>query len=769
MQIRELGRKGVQLVWKARHWSATWVALFALALTSFIPQLRNVLMPRANPFDGELVRVIAFYSVYGLFIVLWLLCALLVIPRHIERIESLRVVQPLRRLSDRWVGAILAHLPSDTHDALRLAANLALRLAAVVAVQYALGELIWRITPLTDFVSYRVYSIWGMLVVLLGVLTAGLLCDTAFRSARNKLIALAGVALGVISIISLTNYHDRIDALTEGPEDPGNAWFTQIDQRIAQMPESDHPVLLVAAAGGGSRAAIFGSLVFETLQHEGLSDYVLFVSSVSGGSVASANYAHRDAHVGASAHATDKTRFKNAFIGQIRKELKRQQGDAGSWALRSAEIDDMFADFNAPLVRGILLPGLSRGDSVAMFWRRHFGWTCDGKSFRRVPPLLLINAADSKTGERYVFGEPPMPVGLLGGFESYHSLTDQDPSARLALQDAVRASATFPWGMDIPVVRTHAGAVPVIDGGVFDNTGLDTLSVLLERLREVAAGEVLPAQQARARTLLRELRRRGVVVVEVDSGAKPADPGWQTLPFQSVLEPLEAMKKANYSQSLQNKNLHLKRIDEVLTDTHLARNPFPVPGRRTLPVVTTIRAEHVAFAYRPEGSGVMTAWGLGPKDKASVIKYFQNEEAAKIATLQGRIRNLAKAESHDQTPFARQLTQDLYDARQQTIQPPEVPSTRSTSSWVYLGQFDRGSGTWNTRYFEIPLDQRPDTLRGTRLTSSGALHLRNAMPTDEGAFGEVTGRIEGHTPVHVEDVGEWRDSGFMWARVRVES
>ena len=44
------------------------------------------------------------------------------------------------------------------------------------------------------------------------------------------------------------------------------------------------------------------------------------------------------------------------------------------WLATSAFVDDMAADFMAPLLRGILYPGLARGVSVTRFWEEEFGW-----------------------------------------------------------------------------------------------------------------------------------------------------------------------------------------------------------------------------------------------------------------------------------------------------------------------------------------------------------------------------------------------------------
>ena len=77
-------------------------------------------------------------------------------------------------------------------------------------------------------------------------------------------------------------------------------------------------------------------------------------------------------------------------------------------------------------------------------------------------------------------------------------------------------SANFPWGFDLPELGRSDAEVLTIDGGVLDNTGIDTYKILLDRLELIADPNTLakyPAElQRRAKDLLAELARRGIVI-----------------------------------------------------------------------------------------------------------------------------------------------------------------------------------------------------------------------------------------------------------------
>src|SRR5581483_7209437 len=80
--------------------------------------------------------------------------------------------------------------------------------------------------------------------------------------------------------------------------------------------------------------------------------------------------------------------------------------------------------------------------------------------------------------------------------------------------------------------------VHVLDGGVVDNTGLDTVYELMAAIAYHADPKNRSnAYQTEAARLLANLRRHGVCVLEIDAGAKPdTDLPARFNPFGGVTE-----------------------------------------------------------------------------------------------------------------------------------------------------------------------------------------------------------------------------------------
>ena len=129
----------------------------------------------------------------------------------------------------------------------------------------------------------------------------------------------------------------------------------------------------------------------------------------------------------------------------------------------------------------------------------------------------------------------------------------------------------------------------VLDGGVNDNTGIPTICELLEHLQRVAApygealhqsdssAEVLTATRAdKAWLILHELQRRGVVLVEIDSGHKPSTDPVRVL--QTLRIPIQGLENAGYDNALGAKDDYLTRIKEAVHRS--AADPRKEIGKR---------------------------------------------------------------------------------------------------------------------------------------------------------------------------------------------
>lgn len=206
-------------------------------------------------------------------------------------------------------------------------------------------------------------------------------------------------------------------------------------------------------------------------------------------------------------------------------------------------------------------------------------------------------------------------------------------------------SANFPWGFGLPKVEGPDGDILLLDGGVLDNSGLDTLAVLFERmlyLAEHATGKDTPGLHERSRRLLNAIAPRGVVVLEIDSGAKPEAPGFITRGLSELLMPVHSLNTSAFARAVSASEANIQRINGVLeawaqrmvatntlfwpdpdvADDHcnLAEGDTPT----NLDVIGT-RVEHVVYALDTES--IITSWALTPEQKAQVIARFLNEDA----------------------------------------------------------------------------------------------------------------------------------------------
>ncbi len=182
------------------------------------------------------------------------------------------------------------------------------RLLIVVASLALLGEALWAL-PIWSHGSWgtQSYTVWGVgFLVFLAAVVGRLVDAAALRTAWPiRMIAAAG-ALAIMG-------GDASDTIAQaGPggqasTNESEGWYKQMLARVAAMP-GDGPVVLVAASGGGSRAALFAALTYEALEATHLTEdpksptvgsHILLISSVSGGSLASAYFQRAIAKDGA--------------------------------------------------------------------------------------------------------------------------------------------------------------------------------------------------------------------------------------------------------------------------------------------------------------------------------------------------------------------------------------------------------------------------------------------------------------------------------------
>jgi hypothetical protein len=310
---------------------------------------------------------------------------------------------------------------------------------------------------------------------------------------------------------------------------------------------------------------------------------------------------------------------------------------------------------------------LDRGNALASFWTYRFNWyNCtnfsgydhkriDGWYYSPDRPAVMFNAVDVARGSRLVIGFPPVPSDLWDKVY-LHRVTREVPRAlnsAVSLARAVRMSSNFPYGFRAMEFQAPAPVTPdpaahlksdqpakfkpihVLDGGVVDNTGLDTIYELCAALEYHANRNNKSPYLEPAATLLANLRRHGVCILEVDAGAKPKTqlPARFNL-FGGVVEQSQALENGGYSNSDRAKQIYVKEIRRVLSQGLDEPDHPPTAGKswqRDLEEGLPLTVLHYCFQcnhYRP-GQGadpaIMTAWALGPRDKAEIVARFLPE------------------------------------------------------------------------------------------------------------------------------------------------
>jgi len=106
----------------------------------------------------------------------------------------------------------------------------------------------------------------------------------------------------------------------------------------------------------------------------------------------------------------------------------------------------------------------------------------------------------------------------------------------------------------------------------------------------------------------------------------------------------------------------------------------------------------------------------------------------------------------------------------QTIVPDAIVSSinRNKEGWAYVGHYVESNGTWKTRYFDIEETSQPESLVGEVLSvreQTGALNVREGMPSITGSFKPVIGALKVGSKVEIVEISEWLSSGYIWAKI----
>jgi hypothetical protein len=339
----------------------------------------------------------------------------------------------------------------------------------------------------------------------------------------------------------------------EMPQEHFRGW---LEARLERAPASrPYPVFVVAAAGGGMRAAYWTASVLGRIADEGggkWPEHLYAMSGVSGGSVGSALHAVQIADRASGPQAAPYG--TRSFVAGVRNSL---DNDILSPVLAYLLFPDLVQRFVpvpfsfADRARAIELAMESAvadplGAGSDRFARRFAELWPEGRARYDVPALLL-NATVVETGQRGIVSNLyiredifPDAVDLLDG-----SLRAQD----MPLSTAAHLSARFTYVSPAGTIRTSRGDVwrHVVDGGYFENSGSATAVELMQQMREVA--DAVQEEKSRQVSLMLILVRndpRAASVCERDLDTLP--PAHPHTYLSDLLSPVRALLSARVAR-----------------------------------------------------------------------------------------------------------------------------------------------------------------------------------------------------------------------------
>jgi hypothetical protein len=255
----------------------------------------------------------------------------------------------------------------------------------------------------------------------------------------------------------------------------------------AANPNNGGRIYLVAAQGGGLYAAYHTAsyLARRADTEPGFRENLFAISGVSGGAVGAGVYWA----INRSGKCTDPPGPKNTcHVDYVRKILQR--------------------DYLSPVLVGLLFPDFldtfaayarwgpmrsERGRSLERSVSEAVDQTLGGQGLLErgmsatwapdsTDPLLLLNATKVATGERIVFS----PLVFVGSPSSGPRRLVLDGNKEPTLANAMVMSARFPLVTPPARLTTRRGEeVQVVDGGYFDNSGIETLRDVFSAVQEI--------------------------------------------------------------------------------------------------------------------------------------------------------------------------------------------------------------------------------------------------------------------------------------------
>jgi len=291
-----------------------------------------------------------------------------------------------------------------------------------------------------------------------------------------------------------------------------DAW---LDTTTMRSPDGTIPVFLVASAGGGLRAAYWAATTLAAVQDSSpmFARHVFAASGVSGGSLGLALFTGlvRDANGTVDSLPCG----RDARTEARARQLFGPHSACVRYFLRDDFLSPVLAKLVAPDVTQWFLPipitALDRATALEESWEASYATATGRQTFAagfldlanaRDPaqklPSLFLNGTHVESGQRYIAAHLVRDSATSVGAGARSMLASRDlldvMGSDLRVSTAVHNSARFTYVSPAGRVDGPGGIEygHVVDGGYFENSGLETLGELHDAVRsKTASGPAL--------------------------------------------------------------------------------------------------------------------------------------------------------------------------------------------------------------------------------------------------------------------------------------
>lgn len=309
------------------------------------------------------------------------------------------------------------------------------------------------------------------------------------------------------SVSATENHYHDVDytAHTEAQPDFSDtimSFAQYTEQFLANRPDTTQPIIMVAADGGGLRAAYWTLLVMnklDSLTGSSFSNQVFLCTGISGGGIGLGMYTHH--------RATDKDLAERMQLTERIAATNFLSGDLSGIFGKELLTYMLPSVFNFSFLE-------DRAEAMARHYFELQG-VADYEAFKKASfhklwatkkdslPLLVVNTARTEDGSRGVVHPLDYKIDTLGG---YVDLSSNFNGALISYPDAVFLTNRFPFFS--PAGRIE-GKGHFVDGGYLENSGLSTIFYYLNKLGQT--------KNARQKEIFKQLLKRKIIIVSINN------------------------------------------------------------------------------------------------------------------------------------------------------------------------------------------------------------------------------------------------------------